>query len=85
EGGLTFRARFGIEHEGENILSDGSYSAGSELEDGYPEFTADMLKDLGWWEDLTEEEKAEAEGKNWKTDLSGGIQRVAIAHECAPF
>jgi len=22
---------------------------------------------------------------NWKTDLSGGIQRVAIAHECAPF
>ena len=22
---------------------------------------------------------------NWKTDLSGGIQRVAIKHECAPF
>jgi formate dehydrogenase major subunit len=22
---------------------------------------------------------------NWKTDLSGGIQRVAIAHGCAPF
>ncbi|MDR5902073.1 molybdopterin-dependent oxidoreductase [Halomonas icarae] len=85
EGGLTFRARFGIERDGENILSDGSYSRGSELEDGYPEFTAQMLKDLGWWDDLTEEEKAEAEGKNWKTDLSGGIQRVAIAHECAPF
>ncbi|SDJ78881.1 formate dehydrogenase subunit alpha [Billgrantia gudaonensis] len=85
EGGLTFRARFGIERNGENILSDGSYSAGSELEDGYPEFTAEMLRDLGWWDDLSEEEKAEAEGKNWKTDLSGGIQRVAIAHECAPF
>ncbi|MDT0499861.1 MULTISPECIES: molybdopterin-dependent oxidoreductase [unclassified Halomonas] len=85
EGGLTFRARFGIERDGENILSDGSYSRGSELEDGYPEFTAQMLKDLGWWDDLTDEEKAEAEGKNWKTDLSGGIQRVAIAHECAPF
>ncbi|MDW7745136.1 molybdopterin-dependent oxidoreductase [Halomonas sp.] len=85
EGGLTFRARFGIERNGENILADGSFSEGSELEDGYPEFTDAMLKDLGWWDDLTEEEKAEAEGKNWKTDLSGGIQRVAIAHECAPF
>ncbi|WP_163557185.1 formate dehydrogenase subunit alpha [Halomonas sp. NO4] len=85
EGGLTFRARFGIERDGENILSDGSYSAGSELEDGYPEFTAEMLRDLGWWDDLSDDEKAEAEGKNWKTDLSGGIQRVAIAHECSPF
>ncbi|SEK22517.1 molybdopterin-dependent oxidoreductase [Halomonas daqiaonensis] len=85
EGGLTFRARFGIERDGENILADGSFSEGSELEDGYPEFTDTMLKDLGWWDDLTDAEKAEAEGKNWKTDLSGGIQRVAIAHECAPF
>ncbi|HSP57507.1 MAG TPA: formate dehydrogenase subunit alpha [Halomonas sp.] len=85
EGGLTFRARYGIERNGENILADGSYSLDSEIEDGYPEFTADMLKDLGWWDDLTDEEKAEADGKNWKTDLSGGIQRVAIAHECSPF
>ncbi|WP_108444349.1 molybdopterin-dependent oxidoreductase [Halomonas denitrificans] len=85
EGGLTFRARFGIERDGENLLADGVFSDGSALEDGYPEFTDAMLKDLGWWDDLTEAEKAEAEGKNWKTDLSGGIQRVAIAHECAPF
>ena len=85
EGGLTFRARFGIERDGENLLAESSYSEGSELEDGYPEFTDAMLKDLGWWDDLTDAEKAEAEGKNWKTDLSGGIQRVAIAHECAPF
>jgi len=34
---------------------------------------------------LTDEEKTAAEGKNWKTDLSGGIQRVAIKHGCAPF
>ncbi|QFU01621.1 Formate dehydrogenase, nitrate-inducible, major subunit precursor [Halomonas sp. THAF5a] len=85
EGGLTFRARFGIERDGENLLADGVFSDGSELEDGYPEFTDAMLKDLGWWDDLTEAEKSAAEGKNWKTDLSGGIQRVAIAHECAPF
>ncbi|MCH4562816.1 formate dehydrogenase subunit alpha [Halomonas sp. EGI 63088] len=85
EGGLTFRARFGIERNGENILADGVFSQGSELNDGYPEFTDVMLKDLGWWDDLSEEEQAEADGRNWKTDLSGGIQRVAIAHECAPF
>ncbi|WP_148253962.1 molybdopterin-dependent oxidoreductase [Aidingimonas lacisalsi] len=85
EGGLTFRARFGVEHDGTDILADGSYSRNSELDDGYPEFTADMLKDLGWWDDLTDEEKQAADGRNWKTDLSGGIQRVVIAHECAPF
>ena len=85
EGGLTFRARFGVEHNGNNILADGSYSKGSEIKDGYPEFTADVLKKLGWWDDLTADEKAAAEGKNWKTDMSGGIQRVAIKHGCAPF
>jgi formate dehydrogenase major subunit len=31
-----------------------------------------LLKKLGWWDDLTDAEKA-AEGKNWKTDMSGGI------------
>ena len=85
EGGLNFRARFGVEHEGANLLAEDSWSVGAEIEDGYPEFTADMLKQLGWWDDLTDEEKSAAEGKNWKTDLSGGIQRVAIAHGCAPF
>ena len=46
--------------------------------------------DLGWDNELTAEERAVIDGiagpkTNWKTDLSGGIQRVAIAHECAPF
>ncbi|MCC5797044.1 MAG: formate dehydrogenase subunit alpha [Methylophaga sp.] len=85
EGGSPFRARFGVERDGQNLLAEGSWTAGSEIEDGYPEFTSDMLKELGWWNDLTAEEKAEAEGKNWKTDLSGGIQRVAIKHGCAPY
>jgi len=85
DGGLNFRARFGVERDGENLLAEGSYSLGAEIEDGYPEFTADMLKQLGWWDDLTDEEKTLAEGKNWKTDRSGGIQRVAIKHGCAPF
>lgn len=85
KGGLNFRARFGVERNGENLLAEGSYPVGNELKDGHPEFTADLLKKLGWWDDLTPEEKALAEGKNWKTDRSGGIQRVAIKHGCAPF
>jgi formate dehydrogenase major subunit len=95
EGGLTFRARFGVERDGENLLAEGVYSVGSEIQDGYPEFTMQMLMDLGWDSDLTAEERATIErvagspenigAVNWKTDLSGGIQRVAIKHECAPF
>jgi formate dehydrogenase major subunit len=85
EGGLTFRARFGVEFEGKNLLAEGSWGKDSDIKDGYPEFTADTLKQLGWWDDLTDEEKKFAEGKNWKTDLSGGIQRVAIKHNCSPF
>ena len=122
EGGLTFRARFGVERDGDNLLAEGVYSVGSEIQDGYPEFTMQMLIDLGWDGDLTAEERLSIEvvagyrdlegnltgngeevgeqsqtgpypsdwmekigGVNWKTDLSGGIQRVAIAHGCAPF
>ena len=85
DGGGNFRARYGVEYNGKNILADGSFSKGAEIEDGYPEFTADMLKQLGWWDDLTAEEKKHAEGQNWKTDISGGIQRVAIKHGCIPY
>ncbi len=85
EGGLNFRARFGVERDGVNLLAEDSWPVGSEIEDGYPEFSADMLKKLGWWDDLTDDEKVLAEGKNWKTDRSGGIQRVAIEHGCSPF
>ncbi len=90
EGGLCFRARFGVQRNGENLLAEGSYPAGSEIKDGYPEFTMKMLKDLGWDGDLTAGERAAIEKvagdkTNWKTDLSGGIQRVAIKHGCAPF
>ena len=111
EGGLVFRARFGTEHNGENLLAEGVYSKGSEIKDGYPEFAFGMLRRLGWAGDLTQEElktitnvagvvtdesnleemvktepvPAGVDNVNWKTDLSGGIQRVAIQHGCAPF
>ncbi|WP_436640262.1 formate dehydrogenase subunit alpha [Microbaculum sp. FT89] len=97
EGGMGFRARFGVEREVDgvthNLLAEGVYPVGSEIEDGYPEFTYGMLKKLGWDSDLTDDERATIEqiggdnpdGVNWKIDLSGGIQRVAIAHGCAPY
>lgn len=90
EGGLTFRARFGVERNGENLLAEGVYSVDSEIKDGYPEFTMAMLKKLGWDKDLTPQELATitelgGDKANWKTDLSGGIQRVAIKHNCAPY
>jgi len=90
EGGLTFRARFGVERDGDNLLAEGVFTPGSEIEDGYPEFTMQMLMDLGWDGDLSADERASIDAvagakTNWKTDLSGGIQRVAIKHGCAPF
>ena len=70
------------------MLAEGSWPKGSEIEDGYPEFTMEMLTMLGWDGDLTPEERAVVDKvggakANWKTDLSGGIQRVAIKHGCA--
>ena len=52
-----------------------------------------MLKKLGWDEDLTDAEKTVIEriggnnpdGVSWATDLSGGIQRVAMAHGCIHY
>ena len=76
EGGLTFRARFGVERDGDNLLAEGVFTPGSEIEDGYPEFTMQMLMDLGWDGDLTSDERAAidavaGEKTNWKTDLVG--------------
>ena len=87
EGGGNFRANFGVERDGVSLLAeDGSHSVGADLTTGYPEFDHVLLKKLGWWEELTDDEKKAAEGKNWKTDSSGGIIRVAMKlHGCHPF
>ena len=80
-GGGCFRANFGVERDGVNLLAeDGSFPKDCELTTGYPEFDHVLMKKLGWWDELTEAEKKAAEGKNWKTDLSGGIQRVTMKH-----
>ena len=87
DGGGNFRANFGVERDGVSLLAaDGSHSKGADLTTGYPEFDHVLLKKLGWWDELTDEEKKKAEGKNWKTDVSGGIQRVVMKlHGCHPF
>jgi len=87
DGGGNFRANFGVEKDGVSILAEnGSHSKGADIKTGYPEFDHILLKKLGWWNDLTEAEQKAAEGKNWKTDLSGGIQRVVLkVHGCHPF
>jgi formate dehydrogenase major subunit len=93
DGGGTFRARFGVERNGVSLLADKSYSVGSEIQDGYPEFTLGVLKKLGWDKDLKPEELAVIQrvgGNNpdavsWATDLSGGIQRVAMEHGCIHY
>jgi formate dehydrogenase major subunit len=83
DGGGNFRANFGVERDGVNLLAeDGSHSKGADLTTGYPEFDHVLLKKLGWWEELTDDEKKAAEGKNWKTDASGGIM---TKHGCHPF
>ena len=95
DGGGTFRARFGVERNGVSLLAQGSYSLGSEITDGYPEFTMAVLKKLGWDKDLTGAELATIERVagspekidtvSWSIDLSGGIQRVAMKHGCVPY
>jgi formate dehydrogenase major subunit len=87
EGGGNFRANFGVEKDGKNLLAeDGSYSKGADITTGYPELDHVLLKKLGWWDELTDAEKALAEGKNWKTDNSGGMIRVFMQnHGCHPF
>jgi len=87
DGGGNFRANFGVERDGVNLLAeDGSFSKGADITTGYPEFDHVLMKKLGWWDELTDAEKLAAEGKNWKTDLSGGIQRVCLkVHGVHPF
>ena len=87
DGGGNFRANFGIEKDGKSLLAEnGSFSKGSDIKTGYPEFDHVLVKKLGWWDELTDAEKKLAEGKNWKTDSSGGLIRVIMKnHGCHPF
>jgi formate dehydrogenase major subunit len=92
DGGGTFRARFGVERNGQTLLAEDSYSLGSDLTDGYPEITMGVLKKLGWDRNLTPEELAvimriggnDVDMVSWANDLSGGIQRICLDHGVMP-
>jgi formate dehydrogenase major subunit len=87
DGGGCFRALFGMEKDGVNLLAeDGSHPKGADITTGHPQFDHVLLKKLGWWDELSDEEKKEAEGKTWATDLSSGIIRVSMKnHGCHPW
>ncbi|MCA3387536.1 MAG: formate dehydrogenase subunit alpha [Roseomonas sp.] len=84
EGGGTFRARFGVERNGVTLLAEGSYSKGSEITDGYPEFTTAVMQRLGWDAEYTDAERASLARQggtaSWATDLSMGIIRITMEH-----
>jgi len=84
EGGGTFRARFGVERNGVTLLAQGSYSKGSEITDGYPEFTTAVMQRLGWDAEYTDAERASLARQggtaSWATDLSMGIIRITMNH-----
>jgi len=83
---MAFRALFGMEKDGVNLLAeDGVHNKGSDITTGYPQFDHVLLKKLGWWDELSDAEKAAAEGKTWANDTSGAIQRVAMKHGCTAF
>jgi len=84
EGGMGFRNRFGLEHDGVSQLAGASATvAHSKVKGGYPEITATNIEEvLGIT--LTEEEKKHI-GKNWKVDTSGIIARKCMEAGIAPY
>ncbi|MCP3055237.1 formate dehydrogenase subunit alpha [Aurantimonas marianensis] len=57
EGGLPFRARWGVERDGKSLLAEDSYPKGSPIRDGYPEMTVAVLDQLGYLGELTPREQ----------------------------
>jgi len=84
QGGMGFRNRFGLEHDGVNLLAgDGATIKNSKIEGGYPELHKDNIeKVLGI--KLTPAQKA-AMGKNWKVDISDQIAELALKAGVAPY
>ncbi|NCB55444.1 MAG: formate dehydrogenase, partial [Epsilonproteobacteria bacterium] len=76
EGGLGFRNRFGMEHNGVSQIADETVTLpGQKIQGGYPQLTkANIEKVLGIT--LSEEEKAQM-GPSWAMDFSGIIQKYA--------
>jgi len=84
EGGMGFRNRFGLEHEGVDLLAGkGSAPKGSVAKDGYPEITRDNIEEVLKIK-LTADEKKRI-GKNWKVDTSNIIAEKCMEAGIAPY
>ena len=85
QGGMGFRANFGLEKNGVSLLAvEGSAPKGSKINGGYAEITGANIEALAGIT-LTAEEKALVEGKNWKNDDSGILVKYALAAELCPY
>jgi formate dehydrogenase major subunit len=85
QGGMGFRNRFGLEHNGKDLLAArGSAPVGSKIEGGYAEITAENIETLAGIT-LSDAEKAAVKGKNWKTDDSGILNKYALQAGLAPY
>ena len=84
DGGMGFRNRFGLEHDGVDLLAGkGSAPKNSANKDGYAEITRDNIeKTLGI--KLTADEKKRI-GKNWKVDTSNIIAEKCMEAGMAPY
>ena len=85
QGGMGFRANFGLEKNGVSLLAvEGSAPKGSKINGGYAEITGANIEALAGIT-LTAEEKALVEGKNWKNDDSGILIKYALAAGLCPY
>lgn len=85
QGGMGFRANFGLEKNGVSLLAvEGSAPKGSKINGGYAEITGANIEALAGIT-LTAEEKALVEGKNWKNDDSGILVKYALAAGLCPY
>ncbi len=84
EGGMGFRNRFGLEHDGVDLLAGkGSAPKDSNNKDGYPEVTKANIEEVLKIK-LTDEEKAKI-GANWKVDKSNIIAEKCMEAGIAPY
>ncbi|CAD7286263.1 Periplasmic nitrate reductase [Campylobacter suis] len=84
KGGMGFRNRFGLEHEGvSQLAAEGSAPVGGAQSGGYPQITKENIEEvLGIT--LTDEER-EKIGASWATDGSGIIAEKCMEAGIAPY
>ena len=84
QGGMGFRNRFGLEHNGVNQLAAmGSAPAQGAVNGGYPEITKKNIEEVLGIK-LTDEER-EKMGATWATDGSGIIAEKCMQKGIAPY